>query len=404
MGLVLFASNWPPFGKLPLQWHSLYLIQLLLVILSMSTTTQANGLTKCDFEKFPGTGCAEQLTTICDITANDCRCKPGFSVTVQGTCMSYKNINEECYTSKQCVKIEAKCINTVGGEVKANDEDKDIPQLLNILLNLNSGFCQCPEGTYHNLDKRKCQRRVLGGKCVSSGDCMLKSHSYCDVAELKCKCEHGLFVDYLTDTCKTSGGNFMTNSGSANDNHINHDNDPHQHISSICEFGYIYDPSSQRCRTLVPHWDTARSWSSLVWKIAVLSIVLVLLMMLISGIQRARQNENLVNWSRALESYQSREYPGRDQIAPIRSRRAPTELRMMMGISPLTGPLPMTVQPIDDPPSYDEAVRMGATSAATSTVATTRTHNGNGANVGTTVVSPRIPGPTSDLDVSHQPP
>lgn len=97
----------------------------------------------------------------------------------------------------------------------------------------------------------------------------------------------------------------------------------------------------------------------------------------VSGIQKARQNENLINWSRAMEQYSetrgrtiSSDQSVTDSVGNsithriLMSHAYPTitEMRVMMPPPQYTSRLDINATERDDPPSYEEAIRMGPTS------------------------------------------
>lgn len=175
----------------------------------------------CDYKTYPSTGCPDALTA-CDVASSKCICNSLMSVKVGHKCLVYRNINEPCSTSKQCDKIDGKCINTFG-EVDPNmgiisHSSSPLPKTTDssvsdssdssvfnpvFLLNLHTGFCQCSDGMYYNQDKKKCIKRLIGSNCTFDSSCFNKEHVYCDVQDKVCTCEPGFAVDILDDTCKT---------------------------------------------------------------------------------------------------------------------------------------------------------------------------------------------------------
>lgn len=96
----------------------------------------------------------------------------------------------------------------------------------------------------------------------------------------------------------------------------------------------------------------------------------------VSGIQKARQNENLINWSRAMEQYseaRTRNVTNDQSLTDsvgnavthriLMSHAYPTitEMRVMMPPPQYTSRLDINAIERDDPPSYEEAIRMGPT-------------------------------------------
>lgn len=314
--------------------------------------------------------------------------------------MTIKSIDEPCYSSKECETTSgAKCINTFGEiESLASRSGKGVEnegssagsgQLVNtpnIFFNLNAGYCQCPTGFYHHQEKGRCVKRFIGSKCDNNTDCYAKPHSICDAGQHRCLCDVGFMIDSQADQCKP------VSSGTANSGDSRHSS---PRATPLCEYGLIWDQGVRRCVPLM-HWESNRTWSALVWKVAVLCVVLVLLMMLASGIQRARQNDNLLNWSRALELYAARGSGGSsgstlDLEAAVRAATSGSSSRMagtstMLDASglisrdgvvlvlpagmpppppsytavaepsdvPVVAPVIVTME---DPPSYEEATR-----------------------------------------------
>lgn len=385
-----------------------------------STTTSTTispvnppSIRKCDFQSFKK-GCPDPQTTVCDKKSQECICKPGIAVRLEGRCMPFKNVDEPCYTSKECDQIGAKCINAFG-EVDAFDSlvnrrestssrdssssdprltsssgpTRILPPSPNYFFSLYGGFCQCPSGFYHNQEKNKCQRRLIGVRCRNETDCFAKQHVVCDQIEKRCLCNHGYSLDLMSDQCKAAVG---LSGPSLDSRHLS------PRATPICEYGLIWEPQVRRC---VPntYWDNNRTWSGLVWKVVVLCVVLVLLIMLASGIQRARQNENLLNWSRAFELYAARNAAGIDPEAVLPSphttfdgisrmlpRGAHRTNGLMFFMPPPHPPPPQytpgsqtditsipTILPTlpltrEAPPSYEEAIRqpsITSTSSAT---------------------------------------
>ena len=380
-------------------------------VISSSTTTistvNPSFVRKCDFSSFKY-GCPDPTTTVCDKKTQECICKNGIAFLIEGRCMAYKNVDESCYTSKECDQIGAKCINAFG-EVDAfdsliNRQSKNsassngdsspdtslasggparvLPLSPNFFFSHYGGFCQCPSGFYHNQEKNKCQRRLIGVRCRNETDCFGKQHVVCDQIERRCLCNPGYSLDLISDQCKAAVG---LSGPSLDSRHLI------PRATPICEYGLIWEPSVRKCVPLT-YWDNNRTWSGLVWKVVVLCVVLVLLMMLASGIQRARQNENLLNWSRAFELYAARNAAGNDPditLPPPHSTIGVTRLfprssqrsNGLMFFMPPNHLPPPTYSPAshdsttlttrEAPPSYEEAIRQP--SITTTTTPTTVT-------------------------------
>jgi hypothetical protein len=336
--------------------------------------------------------------------------------------MTIKSIDEPCYSSKECETTSgAKCINTFGeieslssrtAANKGQDVDSSLTGQLantpNIFLNLHAGYCQCPNGFYHHQEKGKCIRRIIGSKCHNNTDCFAKQHSICDADQSRCICDTGFIVDSQSDQCKPISS--LTTSGSGSSGQSSS-----PRATPLCEYGLIWDQAARKCIPLM-HWESNRTWSALVWKVAVLCVVLVLLMMLASGIQRARQSDNLLNWSRALELYAARS-PGSTsasaidlEAAVMASAAAAGSSRIASSILDASGlisrdgvvlvlpsgmppPPPSytavavpsavtdaaavvsTILPHDEPPSYEEAIRTNSIHRHHRTASDHRVHN-----------------------------
>lgn len=108
----------------------------------------------------------------------------------------------------------------------------------------------------------------------------------------------------------------------------------------------------------------------------------------VSGIQKARQNENLINWSRAMEQYSetrgrnvSSDQSVTDSVGNAVSHRilmthaypTITEMRVMMPPPQYTSRLDINAIERDDPPSYEEAIRMGPTNETPNDIRTQTT-------------------------------
>ena len=188
-----------------------------------SDGVQERSKVKCDFEKYPSGGCADHLTSECEMTSATCVCRTGYPVTVNGRCFAYRDISDLCVTSRQCARVKGKCIDNNNEEVVVN-EDGNYPfesisggsngdtsigdsghkssKFLSS-VRLSVGICKCSEpNQYYNMDRGECMSRVLGKKCFFNTDCFSRSHSYCDGS--KCKCKVGFFHDLVHDECKPS--------------------------------------------------------------------------------------------------------------------------------------------------------------------------------------------------------
>ena len=402
---------------------------------------------KCDFRTFKQ-GCPDPQTTVCDKKTKECICKNGIAVLIQGRCMSFKNVDEPCYSSKECDLIGAKCINAFG-EVDAFDtlvsrpftrnidsnptstggsstENKEassglLPSSVNTFFNLYGGFCQCPSGFYHSQEKNKCQRRLIGVRCRNETDCFSKQHVVCDQIERRCLCNHGFSLDLMSDQCKPAVGM----SGPSPDSRY-----LSPRATPICEYGLIWDSSIRKCVPLT-YWENNRTWSGLVWKVVVLCVVLVLLMMLASGIQKARQNENLLNWGRAFELYAARNAAGNDPdsvIPPVStlsshsttfdgiSRMLPRSSHRTTGLMLVMPPPPQysasamegsNVTPRslrrEAPPSYEEAIRQSCSSTTTVMTVTSTTPRSDSNETTATSQSERSQQIMPSIIVSRQP-
>ena len=237
--------------------------------------------------------------------------------------MTMKSIDEPCFSSKECESSSgARCIGSFGeidgptpataaaihkegtSVTSGSSSDSLAPAAMagllapNVFYSLNAGYCRCPPGFFHHQEKGKCVKRVIGVECQNSSDCFARQHSLCDAGTGRCSCDSGFELDSQADQCRPA---FVTTSPSGGESR--HSGSPR--ATPLCEYGLIWDQGVRKCVPLI-HWETNRTWSALVWKVAVLCIVLVLLMMLASGVQRARQTDNLLNWSRALELYAAR--------------------------------------------------------------------------------------------------
>ena len=79
-----------------------------------------------------------------------------------------------------------------------------------------------------------------------------------------------------------------------------------------------------------------QTWSTMMWKLSFLTVFLILLMLLIKGVLRARQNEDYLNWARTIALHQE-------------AMRNETVHRSNRDIS---------VNIADSPPTYSEAIKM----------------------------------------------
>ncbi|KAI1305194.1 hypothetical protein HDE_01560 [Halotydeus destructor] len=333
-------------------WIVMHLTLCLLVLALIAVVrVKTDQLVDCDYDSFPGAGCLDQLTTRCDYETKKCICIENASFELRGQCLPFKNIHEQCQRSEQCHNIGGKCINRHGLEVSHDslnglDESKSLEY-----------FCQCPEGSHYNYTRKRCEKNIVGKKCTFDAECP-RANVHCDDRTSKCRCSLGFYYDTTKDTCDKPDidGPFVISS-----------KDILTSWDANCNYGYIYDSQFHRCIS-IERLHGARSWSSFVWKIAVLCIVLVLMMMLINGVQRARVNENLIQWQRTVESYNGREFSGyhHRHDPDISRRRTANELRLALAASrPPLYTSHVTNLPADSPPSYEEAIGTNSTSNVT---------------------------------------
>lgn len=368
------------------------------LILSFSTllfTLQASALTSttpgslgiaCNFASYPQSGC-EDATLYCDRKIEECLCHPNLvpSIGPPGSSKCIvppKNLLEPCTSSRECEKISGKCIHPgigeIGGDSVVNPSTLSPASGLTTSNQLN-GMCQCSEGTFFSSDKKKCLRRIIGSPCANQTDCYSRQNVQCSRIFGKCLCMDGFILDENTDQCRTLAAAVINPSVVGQRSPL----DPRSNLDSLgpkatplCDYGFMYDHTFKRCIPLM-HWDHQRTWSALVWKIMVLCIVLLLLMVLASGLQRARQNANMINWSRALELYAARESANNGTrsaqaiLASLGAASRPDGIMVMMPPPPpqysqadtrRNVHLNITTSPRDDPPSYEEAIRIAPTS------------------------------------------
>lgn len=230
---------------------------------------------KCDFDKFPEAGCADSATSFCNNDTNQCVCRAGHPVNVNGRCFAIRDIDELCVTTRQCSRIKAKCIDNAGEEVVSNDNPSEWSSQTSaheLNTRMVVGTCKCHTGRFYHQDKKECSQRVLGNKCLFQNDCYSRSHSFCDGT--KCKCKNGFFHDFVADECRPS-------------------------IVALCMFGYVFENGTQKCRpardsnggTILDgrvsgHSPLSSSLSALFWPIIAFFLVILLLKMLKEGMRR----------------------------------------------------------------------------------------------------------------------
>lgn len=267
----------------PCLWEKQILWTVSLVYLLLSSQVVEAKNFKCDYQKFPESGCSDPLTTTCNSETDQCVCRSSHPVNVHGRCFVIRDFNELCVTSRQCSKIKGKCFDNVGEEVVANDildmGSSSVSTVHELNTRMMVGFCKCPEGLFYHQDKGECTARILGKKCHFNTDCFHRSHSYCDGS--KCKCKSGFFQDFATDECRPS-------------------------LVALCMMGYVFENGTQKCRPNVSktestgialgpgsfdgttrgHAPLSSSLSALFWPIIAFFLVILLLKMLKEGMRR----------------------------------------------------------------------------------------------------------------------
>lgn len=171
------------------KWSSQYplLISIAMLLLSDSFVVVVSGKNfKCDFQKYPDSGCQDAITTTCNSETDQCICRPQYPVNVNGRCFAYRDISDLCVTSRQCSKIKAKCIDNAGDEVVVNEENSStsgtsstssspapaaVSKPHESSLRMMVGICKCPEGLFHHPETNECHVRILGRKCYFNTDC-----------------------------------------------------------------------------------------------------------------------------------------------------------------------------------------------------------------------------------------
>lgn len=333
----------------------------------------------CNYTLYPESGC-EDSTLFCDSKTDECLCRPNY-VPVQGTSsgssrciLPLKNLLEPCTSSRECEKISGKCMHSNYGEITSDsivNPSTVSPNSGLTTSNLLNGVCQCSDGTFFSFDKKKCLRRIIGSPCANITDCYSRPNVVCNSLQNKCLCLDGYIADENTDQCRTLANSIIGGPSSVGQRSpLEPPVQMGPKATPLCDYGFMYDHAFKRCIPLM-HWDHQRTWSALVWKIMVLCIVLLLLMVLASGLQRARQNANMINWSRALELYARENNNGTRSAQAILTSihgaaSRPDGIMVMMPPPPpqysqadtrrsvhLTNTCPR-----DDPPSYEEAIRI----------------------------------------------
>ena len=179
-------------NRVPVITPSISLLLLLLLTDAFAVLVVAGKHFKCDFQKFPESGCQDPVTTTCNSETDQCVCRPAYPVNVNGRCFAYRDISDLCVTSRQCSRIRAKCIDNAGDEVVANEDSASLvtsttpPAATSSSskpnegsLRMMVGVCKCPEGLFHHPEKNECSVRILGRKCYFNTDCESDFLSFC---------------------------------------------------------------------------------------------------------------------------------------------------------------------------------------------------------------------------------
>lgn len=215
------------------------------------------GLSPCDYEKNPETGCDRSLMTICDTVTKKCICKSGYPIEVNGRCFEYKSVGEECITSSQCFK--AKCVDGVTGDEIISEEG---------VVNTKKGVCKCTEDRFFDPESRECLQRFIVRRCFFNYECF-RQNSYCNRS--KCNCKSGYMYDSLSDKCLSNP------------------------LGIMCWNGYISENGTKVCRPLIPSGpgsDTRYpyfrrpTYVNFMWPVFAFVLVILMFKLLKEGLER----------------------------------------------------------------------------------------------------------------------
>jgi len=224
-------------------------------------------------------------------------------VFLNGECKNQANFHSKCISTRMCRTKNAICLDENNKEHNYNPNQLDIER---------ESYCQCPFRYEFNHQKDEC---VFFRKfCSTDNEC--EKNYKCDLGQCKCLYENHDKEKYYTYCL-------------------------HQEINVVT---CIKDPIRTICTNHTQRFDLPdpfminQTWSTMLWKLSFLTVFLILLMLLIKGVLRARQNEDYLNWARTIAMHHE---AVRNENNVHRSNR---EISVNMQS--------------DSPPTYSEAIKM----------------------------------------------
>lgn len=160
-------------------------------------------LSPCDYQRFPSTGCEDELGAQCDQSISKCVCKPGNWVVFQRTfCFP-----EECkrgyyydHNYKRCEQQRRATLNSNENYCKYDFHCQG--DHINCHYNGWNRRCQCNKGFVYDVVSGEClQLKGLNGFCENDSDC--RKYQYELVCrETTCQCDHGFTYNSDINGCE----------------------------------------------------------------------------------------------------------------------------------------------------------------------------------------------------------
>lgn len=200
--------------------------------------------------------------------ADDVQCTKD-QVLLYGECKNLVNFHNKCSDTKMCRTKKARCLDEKNQEYSYHPDKLDVGRL---------AFCQCPFRHEYSPQKNECLNfRKL---CTDNSTC--EKNYFCH--EGLCTCLFENDKEKYSTHCL------------------------HQEISVVTCFKdpirTICTNNTQRLDYQDPFMNINQTWTATMWKLSFLTVFLILLMLLIKGILRARQNEVYMNWARTIAMHQ----------------------------------------------------------------------------------------------------
>jgi len=192
--------------------------------------------------------------------ANDSLCSRD-QVFLNGECRNYVNFHNKCSSTVMCRTKNAICLDENNKEHNYNANLLDIER---------EAYCQCPFRYEFSAQKDECLN--YRKKCDTNSTCEINYFCY----EGRCKCLYEDNKEKYYTLCLHHDSNIITNCL----------RDP---IKPSCLNQTRYEIAD-------PFIMNNQTW----WKLSFLTVFLILIVILIKGVVRARRNEDYITWAHTI--------------------------------------------------------------------------------------------------------